>query len=235
MDSAATGSFVLVSWRSAVKRYCARARHFRRLARHYGRRRDTAACATFHFVLTVDAVSSRDLGEPFPWRFVTYSGSAHRLIVSRDVDLVDDDSPSSKIHLDTDELSNADEFHWNPFNEARAAVRDRMLRAIEKELDRKLDVIEAPWKIHCFVPTPVKRHLEHFDWLVFYQIIGRSHGEIVARVRAQVVRISRQVVAKAVKETANFAGLTLRRPNPPSAPHKPRTLARIVKAQTANR
>jgi hypothetical protein len=106
---------------------------------------------------------------------------------------------------------------WDPFREPRASAKLQLMAIFEHALDELMDHLEAHWKQDHYVPTIVKRHPEHFDWLVHYQTLGKSYGEIQ---KSLAPEISRQAIAKALKETASLMRLTLRQPNKPGAPQR---------------
>jgi len=61
---------------------------------------------------------------------------------------------------------------WNPQTERRSVAKQRILARVEKELDVRLDAVEAQATVEGMQPSPTKRQQEHFDWFVRYQILG---------------------------------------------------------------
>jgi hypothetical protein len=112
---------------------------------------------------------------------------------------------------------------WDPFMEPRAVAKQRLMSVFETELDHLLDRIEEPWRSDRYEPTVVKRHPEHFDWVVHYQVLGKSYGTIQ---RTLAPATSRQGISKAIRDTAALVGLTLRQPNRAGAPKKQPTTDR---------
>jgi hypothetical protein len=106
---------------------------------------------------------------------------------------------------------------WNPFQQPRAEAKRQIMAAFESAVDAMLDQIEEPWVNGEYRPTIVKRHPEHFDWVVHYQVLGKSYGGIH---KSLAPSTSRQGIAKAIKDTASLIRLTLRQPNRPGAPRR---------------
>ena len=165
-------------------------------------------------------------------RFVTFSISANKALFRRKSNRSSSKTRAIPTTLDLPEIDctypdGSPAPVWDPFHESRAAAKQQLMKLLEVALDQFLDGIEKPWKSTCYIPTPVKRHPEHFDWVVHYQVLGRSYGTIQ---KTLAPGVSRQAIAKAVKETAELIGLTLRGPNRPGAPRRKRH--RTVKVST---
>jgi hypothetical protein len=84
-------------------------------------------------------------------------------------------------------------------------VRDQVNRGLTAYCDQvEADALRAGLKI-----APRKRGLEHFDWLVRYQIKGESFASISRR-SSYKFSGGRQTIRKAVVELAGYLALTLR-------------------------
>ena len=90
---------------------------------------------------------------------------------------------------------------WDPTVETWTAFDRRTRAALEDYRTRT----EAKAKQAGFQPHPERRNLEHFDWLVQWQVDKLGRKEI-----AQRANVSEDAVKKAVKRLANEMGLTLR-------------------------
>ncbi len=100
---------------------------------------------------------------------------------------------------------------WYPFWETRTAYEERARKAFDEALRCHLDAGEESATQAGFVRSPEKRGqfkarpLQHFKWLVCYQIQGRSRKEI-----ADEYGRAKTSVSDALRNTANLIGLTLR-------------------------
>lgn len=104
---------------------------------------------------------------------------------------------------------------YNPLGQTREDYEKRALAALRRYMTR----IEADAEREGFRKTIRKRsggfrELHHFEWLVQYQVLGRSFSEI-----ARVAGVDRKSVANAVKSTATVVGL---KPRPPAGAGRPR-------------
>lgn len=153
---------------------------------------------------------------PFP-RFVTVSSSA--IIDAATWERSPETTPrfSTLPQLASVDSDGKPRDVWDPYSESRSNNKQVLMAAFESALNTMLDQIAKPWTNSDHRPTIVKRHPEHFDWVVHYQVLGKSYGAIQ---RTLAPSTSRQGIAKAVKETAALIGLTLRRPNRAGAPKK---------------
>lgn len=113
---------------------------------------------------------------------------------------------------------------WEPVYETRAEARASVMEGFGRILDDLLDEIEGIHRDHGSGPTPVKRHPEHFDWLVHYQVLGHSQGWIRDHLAPSV---SRQAIAKAIRETAEQIGLDIRPPGQAGAPRRAKESATL--------
>lgn len=108
---------------------------------------------------------------------------------------------------------------WNGRVETRAAAEERMRRAAEEAIRAQLDAAEAQLAAEGAERTPTKTTgLDHFQWLVLYQVDGLSHRAI-----GDAVFRHRQAVRTAISDTAKLIGLPLR---PPAAAGRPRSSGR---------
>lgn len=103
----------------------------------------------------------------------------------------------------------------------RRDVKQRILEACEKELDAFLDKREQMAREGGMVATPQKHAQEHFEWLVRRQVQGMTCQAIFDLYQEQVKSMrgtqaiprsfgTVRAVEKAVKELADFIGLTPR-------------------------
>jgi hypothetical protein len=111
---------------------------------------------------------------------------------------------------------------WNPLVESRSAAEARMRNEAEQRIKEQLNATESRLSEAGADRTPVKTTgLDHFRWLVLYQVNRKSHQKI-----ADEVFRERQAVRKAVNETAQLISLPLRDPTRPGRPRlKPQRAA----------
>ncbi len=105
-------------------------------------------------------------------------------------------------------------YHYNPLKYPRSAYKKHMMDLFEKLLNNHLDRMDS-----MVIPKEQKtndvRNFERFEWLVRYQVCGESFNKI-----AETEFTSRQAVRDRVKETAEWCGITLRKPGKPGRPKK---------------
>jgi hypothetical protein len=100
---------------------------------------------------------------------------------------------------------------WYPFWKSRTAYEEQARKAFDEALRRHLDAREESAEQAGFMRSPEKRGqfeaqaLQHFEWLVRYQLQGRSRAEI-----ADEYNRARTSVSDALRNTANLIGLALR-------------------------
>ena len=104
---------------------------------------------------------------------------------------------------------------WEPIKTTRAEAEQVLRAAFEARLADYLDEMEGLATARGLVPVPQKRGTEHFEWLVRYQIQGRSF-QAIARDACR----DRKTVTGAVRETAALLQLSLRPPGQPGRPSK---------------
>ena len=104
---------------------------------------------------------------------------------------------------------------WESIKITRAEAEQKLRAAFEVDLSAYLDRMERLAAARGLVPAPQKRGTEHFEWLVQYQVQGRSYQTI-----AREVCRDRKTVADAVQDTAALLHLSLRPPGPPGRPSK---------------
>lgn len=116
---------------------------------------------------------------------------------------------------------------WDPFRERRAKARARLLAAAERHIDAHLDEREAhaPGFVPI-IPGGMTCLTEHFDWLVWHQVLGMSRQEV-----ANMAGVHRQAIGPTLQKIADLIGLTLRKPDPPGRPRgsssrRPRRITR---------
>ena len=104
---------------------------------------------------------------------------------------------------------------WDLIKITRAGAEQKLRAAFEEALSGYLDRMESLAATRGLVPVPQKRGTEHFEWLVRYQVQGRSF-QAIARDACR----DRKTVADAVRETAALLQLSLRPPGQPGRPSK---------------
>jgi hypothetical protein len=110
---------------------------------------------------------------------------------------------------------------WNPRFESRAAAEARMRAEAERAIKDHLDATKAQFAAAGAELTPTKTTgLEHFRWLVRYQVKRQSQRAI-----AKEVFRERQAVRTAITETAKLIGLPMRPAARPGRPRKSRRAA----------
>jgi hypothetical protein len=108
---------------------------------------------------------------------------------------------------------------WNPWLESRAAAETRLGEAAERAIKEQLDTTAARLAAAGAKLTPRKSTgLDHFRWLVRYQIKMQSHAKIAARLPKKTP----DAVRMAIHRTAKLIGLPLRPQGLPGAPRGPR-------------
>lgn len=104
---------------------------------------------------------------------------------------------------------------WNLERETAGEFKQRYLNAVRLALDDYTAEVERMLTNEGYQPIPKKRRLDHFDWLVQYQILGRSYQEIAQRYTDLDPdgerTIGTDAVRKGINTTANRIGLTLRK------------------------
>ena len=122
------------------------------------------------------------------------------------------------------------EVSWYPVVEPIQDAEERLVAECRRAIRRDLQEVEAEAERRGMVRARVKRTgLDHFEWLVRYQLRGESYAEI-----ARSVCKERQTVAEAIQKTAALIGLPLRLPDPTGPPRK-LTPARIVRVEPRDR
>lgn len=103
-------------------------------------------------------------------------------------------------------------------NVTRAELERVVRAAFEAHLSDYLDSMETLAHAAGMERTPQKRRLDHFDWLVYYQVERWSHQEI-----AEEAGVDRTTVRDGLKTTAREIGLRLRPVGRAGRPRKPIT------------
>jgi len=119
---------------------------------------------------------------------------------------------------------------YAPCCERRVDAKRRIMTMLETMVDDELDRREAASLASGARPTAPARAVDHFEWLVRYQVRGVSYNHI-----AQATGRSRQAVTEAIAETAEFLDLPLRRSSPGGRPRLPRRRAHTVKVPSQSR
>lgn len=105
---------------------------------------------------------------------------------------------------------------WNPRMETRAAAEARMRAEADRYIKARLNSAKEELSANGAEATPLKTAgLEHFRWLVLYQVKGQSQRSI-----AREVYRDRHAVRDAITKTAQTIGLPLRTPNRPGRPRR---------------
>lgn len=164
---------------------------------------------------------------PFP-RFVTVSSSA--IIDAATWERSPETAPCFPMlpHLASVDSDGKPKNVWDPYSESRSERKQMLMAAFESALNTMLDQIAEPWTNGDHRSSIVKRHPEHFDWLVHYQVLGKSYGMVQKELAPSV---SRQAIAKAVKETSTLVGLTLRPPGRAGAPSRHQSCSGQIERQ----
>jgi hypothetical protein len=113
-------------------------------------------------------------------------------------------------------------YGWDPTHETQRAFKDR----VNGLLGQYLEEVAALASERGLVLAPVKRELEHFEWLARFQVGGESFLQIGAS------GVSISAVEQAVRRTAKTIGLALR-PLPRSG--RPRARVEIFVRGTKSR
>lgn len=101
----------------------------------------------------------------------------------------------------------------------RQDVKQRIMEAVEKDLDAFLDQRESLAKENGMVPPRQKRERQHFEWLVCFQVKQLSYAEILKFYFPKeyaAAKLTRNIsdrtkrIRKAVNEVADYINLPLR-------------------------
>jgi hypothetical protein len=108
-------------------------------------------------------------------------------------------------------------FHpgWDPSFGSRADAEKMIREAFDDHLAAYFKDLDALAASHGMERTPEKRTMDHFVWLVRYQILGQSFDRL-----AKDVFVSRQTATNGVKNAARLIDLPLRKPGKPGRPSK---------------
>jgi hypothetical protein len=101
---------------------------------------------------------------------------------------------------------------WDPFQETWSSAGPRIRKAFKETLNQyRLQVIEAA-KVQDGRKVRHKRSSrEHFQWLVYYQVLGMSHEGVVEQ-NASGARNDRSTIIEGIESAANLLELILRTP-----------------------
>jgi hypothetical protein len=99
-------------------------------------------------------------------------------------------------------------FYHDPTWRSRRDFRRHVLEQVGHAVDGYCDRVEGAALAAGLKQAPRKRELEHFDWLVRYQVKGESFAYIAKTASYKIG--GRQTVRKAVTELAKYLDLTLR-------------------------
>ncbi|MFI5168080.1 MAG: hypothetical protein ACHQQS_15845 [Thermoanaerobaculales bacterium] len=96
---------------------------------------------------------------------------------------------------------------WNPTHDPWPAYNEALRKALDRAIHAYRDRSEAEPRKRGLRPAPEKREIDrHLDWLVKFQVEGKSYNKIAKDPGAPDVR----TVQRAVTDTARLVGLTLR-------------------------
>lgn len=101
---------------------------------------------------------------------------------------------------------------WNPAGETRASFKERTMSDFEKYLEKYMDYLEGLTQEKGYIKSKEKHTLEHFEWLVEYQVNNKSFSSIGYG--------SRKNIEARVKEAAELCGIKLRPRGKPGRPRK---------------
>lgn len=104
---------------------------------------------------------------------------------------------------------------WDVTFKNRDEFQREVERAFRQHLVSYCDRIERLTQERGFIEQKLKRDDTHFQWLVWYQIKGKSQKEVSRQFNA-----SRSAVAEGIKDVASMCGLTLRGPKKIGRPRK---------------
>lgn len=100
-------------------------------------------------------------------------------------------------------------FYFDPTWRRRGAFKKDVLATVAKRVDAYCNRIEADATAAGLKRAPRSKTIEHFDWLVRYQVKGESFAFIAQNARFRF-NGGRQTVRKAIVELAEYLELTLR-------------------------
>lgn len=100
-------------------------------------------------------------------------------------------------------------FYYDPTRLRCEDFQKHVLAEVRGALKQYCDRVAADAAMAGLKRTPRKREIEHFDWLVRYQIKGESFASI-AKTSSYKFTGGRQTIRKAVVELAHYLALSLR-------------------------
>ena len=100
-------------------------------------------------------------------------------------------------------------FYYDPTWRRRGDFKRHVLDKVARVIERYCDRVEGDALAAGLKRSPRKREVEHFDWLVRYQVKGESFASI-AQNASYKFRGGRQTVRKAVVELGKYLSLELR-------------------------
>ena len=89
---------------------------------------------------------------------------------------------------------------WESFAESRRADFEEHLKSYETRLRELIDSrghVRITWK----------SQVEHFDWLVLWQLAGKSRKEILKWQQLRQIGLSQSAIAKGIQSAAELVGL----------------------------
>jgi len=100
-------------------------------------------------------------------------------------------------------------FYFDPTWRRRGAFKKEVLDTVAKQVDAYCDRIEADASAAGLKRAPRSKVIEHFDWLVRYQVKGESFA-FISHNASYRFNGGRQTVRKAIVELAQYLELTRR-------------------------
>lgn len=157
-----------------------------------------------------------------PFIFTPSSENIHQYkIVKRDDELGDFENIKDDYKWDVMAAFNGEKENIFGYNGYGWDPRMYTWNEFEKKLDAAFEKYKKLYRARTenfmrengYVEGKEKRNLEHFDWLVRYQIQGWGIGEIADYYSANGKIITEDTISKALRNTANLVGFQLNRNN----------------------
>jgi hypothetical protein len=100
---------------------------------------------------------------------------------------------------------------WNPTSERWGTFESRIREAFRRCLEEYREGLLALTGKRGYVPAPTKRHWEeHFEWLVLYQVTGKSYADVANEQSDRPDSVSTAAIQQGVKDAARLARMNLR-------------------------
>lgn len=122
--------------------------------------------------------------------------------------------PAEAARMGTQVVLELPVLYCEPTAETRAEASARILEMIAGSLDADLRNIEHAHRAHGYRTPPEKRTGEHLAWLVRFQVLGKSRGEIARGVAKERGKddpgFYKSHVGREIAKAAEMLGITLR-------------------------